>query len=367
MPTTLTYRRISVAAIEKDVKAAWTPTAQRISRLIINAGAADGTMNLNRSQRLSLVNQVGALSFSLFVGPDGKSPYATNGVTPLAPFPRVINRWYIKVVKAAVKAHADYMRKMLPEDVFNWLRNASPANLQVGGENTLRELIRVDALMHSGFVPNALAKYDPMHFWVNPVDGYTLSTRIWKNGIETRQRMEGMLDRLISEGRGSVQISRIMEQFLLPGREALRTQRPYGRDVSYYAMRLARTEIASAANRAAMLAAMLNPFVDTVDIARSASGDPTCKICPQHASIDISQNRVRDPYPLDGAPLPTFHPHCMCRWQSNVGKTPAQVTVELREYMNEGYTAPMTPANQNGLLLLMLGAVLFAESQREAA
>jgi hypothetical protein len=367
MPTTLTYRRISVAAIERDVKAAWKPTSDRITRTIVMAGDPDGTMNLNRSQRLDLINQVGTLTQALFVGADGKSPYDRNGVTPLAPFPRVLNQWYVKVVTAAVRSHAAYLKRTLPEDVYRWLRSAKTSGLQVGSEHTLKEMaIGVDALMHPGFVPNALAQYDPMHFWVNPVDGYTLSTRIWSNSIETRKRMEGMLDRLIAEGRGSAQIARIMEQFLLPGREALRTMRPYGRDVSYYAMRLARSEIASAANRAAYVSAVTNPFVETIDIARSASGDPTCEICAEHATIDIDQSRVSDPIPVDEADIPIYHPHCQCRAQSNVGQSPSEVVRQLRDYMDEDYEAPLTPANDDGFLLMLLGAYLFSQIRQAA-
>jgi len=172
-------------------------------------------------------------------------------------------------------------------------------------------------------------------------------------------QIDNMLADGLREGRASLALSKDLEQFLLPGRAALRTRKPYGKDASFNAMRLARTEIARSHNYAAYNAAYLNPYVDLIDVARSRSGDPTCKICPQHATIGLMGERLRDPYPVDSADVPIFHPHCMCVLLPVVSESPAQVTARLREEMEQAkaeYLTPyMTPVAQLALIEVFLG------------
>lgn len=81
-----------------------------------------------------------------------------------------------------------------------------------------------------------------------------------------------------AEGMGALELSRKLERFLLPNRANLRTNRPYGTSAAFDAMRLARTEIARAANQAAFLSSYLNLYVDKIDVARSGNGDKTCAV-----------------------------------------------------------------------------------------
>lgn len=356
MAKPVSYRRISINSIENDVRAAFRPGMDRITGMITRAGDSGGAINLRPEQRNALVDRVGEEVLRMFVGPDKKNAFGNDGVTALAPFPQVLNNWYVKVVAASVKSHHDMMKRLLPEDVYRWLRTAkAPAREMTSGSRTIMEVINV---VRPGFDNEAINDYLRMHDWVDP-KGNKLPRRIFRNGFETSDRMERLLDDLISQGKSSLDISRIMEQFMLPGRAALRTTAPYGTDASYLGMRLARTEIAFAANRTAYLSALLNPFVDTADIARSANGDALCPICPEHATIDIGQNRVRDPYPINAVPLCPYHPHCMCRFQANVGQSPAEVAQELRDRMEAGELPPITPADDDLLLQIILGAALY--------
>lgn len=367
MPRAITYRRFSIGTLEREIKDAFLPTSAQITRLIVRASGADGTLSgLTRRQRAVLVDAVGDAVLALFVGADGKNAFAPDGVTALAAYPRVLNRWIVKLSYEAVKPHSDYLQRVMPDDLKARIQNAqrhvreaeNPYLLQPG-ESREAHIARLKALRL--FDPNPLAEYDPAHTWVDP-NGYTLSRRIWRVGFDTRSRMERLLTDLIAQGKSATEIARQLEQFLIPGRSRFRTKRPYGSDASFDAMRLARTEIARAANAAALAAARMNPYVDTVDWARSANGDPTCPVCAAHETIGISQTRVRDPYPKYDAPTPPGHPHCMCRIQSNVSLTPDEITAQLRDMLDgarQEYLLPyLTPLEIEAFLRQLLGDIL---------
>src|SRR5690606_79860 len=145
-------------------------------------------------------------------------------------------------------------------------------------------------------------------------------------------------------------------------RAAFRTSRPYGTDASFDAMRLARTEIARAANSAAYTAAVMNPYVTAIDIARSPNGSRDCKICPQYATIGFGGERIRDSYPIESAPIPVFHPQCMCHTRSVTTDKPADITARLRAVLEEGrldlHNPAITPAQRNSFIEMLIGLEL---------
>lgn len=349
----ITYDRISIEAIEQDFAAAFEPGVDRMTRLINQRASADGTLNLSGGARALFIDAIGNEVSALFAPRGSRNPFGRDGVTAQAPFPAVLNRWYANVVYRAIKPHTDWMTKNVPADIQQALRR----RVQVRRESYVGEVANP---LKGLFVGNPLAQYDPMHTWVDP-NGYVLSQRIWRAGEATRSKIDRLLTDFIQQGTGSLEMSRVLEQFLLPGRELLRTRKPYGTDASYDAMRLARTEIAHAANQAAAIAAYTNPYVETIDVARSRWGDPTCPICPQHATIGINGERLRPAYPKSSFRIPPFHPHCLCRIQSNVGDFD-QVNQRLREWSELENPPPLdtpTPLDWASLLLLLLGAALY--------
>lgn len=348
MARPISGRRIMARAVKGftvDVRDEFARVADQVGGLLLRSADADGAIPL-RTETI-VINAAGAALDRLFVGADGRSAFGQDGVTALAPYPYLLNKWYVNVVAATVRSHQAWMQRNVPEDVYNWLAGVPSRPVPMKQAASLMgEMAQADAPLISDaplgvptmvresenpfvrrdgesdavftarlerlriFLPNPLAEYDPMHFWVDP-RGYRLSDRIWERSAEARRRLDILLRDSIREGMGARELAKLAEQWLLPGRRRIRTKKPYGTDGSFDAMRLARTEIAQAANQAAYIAACLNPYVGGVDIARSANGDPLCKVCPEHATIDLQQERVRDPYPIGAAPVPTFHPHCV--------------------------------------------------------
>jgi hypothetical protein len=292
----------------------------------------------------------------VFIGTDNRLPVLDDG-TPTAPYARLLLTQCARVTAAMIEPHHRYMERVVPPDVQAWLRARSRrlAELTDAEIDEIAERLRL-------FRPNPLAEYDPTHVWVDP-NGYRLSDRIWRTDEETRRKLDAMLRDQIAQGTGSERLARLVEQFLIPGRAKVRTERPYGVDASYDAMRLARTEIARAANEAAFIAAWLNPYVEKIEIVRSAQGDRDCKVCPQHATIGIFGERLRPAYRLGEARISPYHPHCMCRVESVVTQDPDAVTADLRRVMESAeaeYLSPyMTPLQMDGFIEQLLGQALF--------
>ena len=351
--------------------------------IIANASDRDG--NLDRESTTQAITQIGDL-LEVFMAGGNREPYADDGVTANSDMAQILNLGYVKAVYDQVTVHEQWMQKRIPNDVFQYLQNA---NRQLEFQEMTayhwyqihKEFDRWHDLAHDGvnifendnpflkrddetdeeyreridaaklFHPNPLAQIDDTRQWV-PMQkwqdsrGYQLSDRIWNNTLEVRQSINRLISQALAEGWSAIRLAKQLEQYVLPGGKT-----------AYYAMRLARSEIARAANQAAYLSSYLNPYIDAVDIVRSSTGDNRCPICPIYASLGIGGGRNRPPYPLDAAPIPIFHPYCKCHTRGVVTDNPRVVTQRIRAIMQSGgsVTPSVNPASKQSLLSQMLG------------
>jgi hypothetical protein len=82
-------------------------------------------------------------------------------------------------------------------------------------------------------------------------------------------------------------------------------------------------------------------------------------VCDQLATVGMGGERLKEPYDLYSVPAYPPHPQCLCNIQSVVTADAQQVTDELRQYMEQGDEPPLTPAADDSLLWLLLGAALY--------
>lgn len=343
------------------------PAAEQIGTVLNRYAGLDGKIDPKRERQV--LTAVGQIIDRVFVGYDGRNAYAEDGATPLSPFGTLVNTWVAYVTVKAVRNQQAWMQRNVPEDVFKWLKGAKRPE-------RVRESVTMAARMNPVFAPNVLAQYDPLHLWVDP-NGYRLSDRIWRTDNDMRARLDAMLAEQIRNGNSAFNISKKAEQFMLPGRAALRTDKPYGKDASYRGMVLGRTEITRAHGEATLISGQLNPYVTGTDWVLSGS-HPKMDICDQLATVDASGNRRKDPYPIGSFPAYPSHPQELCNLQNTVTKTPEQVTEELRRWMqgdvtldesgNELVTVgvlpppnnpPITPAADDTLLWMLLGEAFY--------
>ena len=325
--------------------------------LVISAGTLPVTRDkqsvftIPRSSERRVLQQAGDTVQRFFVGSDFRSAYADDGVTPLAPFPQMLNYWLAWVTVGVIQKHSAYLQKHLPADIQAWLRTRD-----VGQE------------MFTFVGELALPKpvYEAAHTWVDP-RGYRLSDRIWQASIETRKKVDALLADAIRSGRDVRQVARELEQFLLPSRAGVRTNKPYGRSASYDAMRLIRSELSRAHAQVTVAASMANPFVDGVDWHLSAA-HPKVDMCDRIATVGMSGQRLKPPYPLDGnvpIPVQNSHPQCICFTTSAVLSANVDTIQKLRAMMDAGEEPPVTVIDVWGYLRRLIGAFLAALVFRE--
>ena len=309
-------------------------------------------------EREMVLRQAGDVVIRIFVGQDGRSPFGQDGVTALAPYPDLLNRYLAGVQYEVIRTHNEYIRRRLPRSIFDWLANGLPRE-PIIAEIDAEEIARRAAL-RAIFVSTENLQYDPAHFFVSP-DGYTLSDRIWLTGQRTRDALDRVLAGGIRDARGALQLARDVERMLVPGQVYPRTtgrrilsiipefrrdqiptelrnlysrridqktptlQRVYwSRRVSANGMRLARTEITAAFGNAMKASSLVNPFVEKIQWLLS----------PSHPLIDICDAYHLMEYDPRNVPQYPAHPNCLCILVPVV-RNRDRVVRELREIIEE--------------------------------
>lgn len=284
------------AQVRDDVKRIFLDASGRIGTVLVRNAGPDGV--IPRRRRQDVQREAGEIVSRLFVGRDGRSAFASDGVTALAPYPLALNLALANVQAGAVRIQGEWMQRHVPAEVLAWLKRGQPRQ-PIVAEQTRTEQLR--ELYRDLFVDTGNLGYDPAHMFVSE-DGYSLSDRIWQAGTRTRAKIDQFIADGIRNGDGALLLAKRLEQFLTPGRAEVRTNKPYGTDASYDAMRLARTEITAAFGRATMAAGRANPYVTGM----------WWKLSPSHPKPDICDTyEAGSPWALGALPDYPAHPQCV--------------------------------------------------------
>lgn len=264
-----------------------------------------------------------------FEGPAAQSPYA-----------RLLVEWMRRSIEVQVDVHLAVLERYARRDglVWGWLtgpRAAGQMREMARGERPDAALIHLyemgwddghvcgEGCNHTHGVVREIEDrrliYDPYHLFVYGDSPYRLSDRVWRTSIEVRANIDRVVAYHLPQGTGAVRMAEELRRYLQPGEAPVMTRTPYGREGSYSARRLARTEVTAAGGRAFINAAQANPYVGAVRWSRTAFGQP-CPICDPKVGV----------YPVDEVPLYPGHPHCMCTLSPEVVANPAAVTEALR-------------------------------------
>jgi hypothetical protein len=363
------------AGLRRDLNAMYRQMVNEMSALLLRYGIGDNS-TIPSARHDDVAEEIGLIHRKYFVGMMGRKSFDDNGLA-ITPYARILQKWYVYAVVGAIRLDRVWMKQHLPEDVYNWLARTSRKTLARGaqmqeaenpyarrpdedGEEYRARLIKDLYIVHD----NPLAEIDPSRKWVpftrwQDDKGYRLSDRLWRGEQRAHDKIDEILMRELRNNMGSLRLSRLLEQFLLPERAGVKTNKPYNVTASFDAMRLARTEITRAYNQAAYTSALLNPYVNSIDVVRSSNGDADCDICPQHATIDGQGNRIRPPYDQNTAHVGPFHPNCRCRVSPVPADTPEQITQNLRAFMAfDPAIEPAPTAATDNLIDAMLGPAL---------
>ncbi len=320
--------QIQQTAIIRDLESMFQDLANEARGVLLRYADADGV--IQSARRRALRTEIASISLRYFVGIDTRNAYTEANIA-LSRYASILNRYIARVVADVVTAHRRWLQNNIPFDVFVWLQN---------GRDPVQEQVST----------NVLAQYEHSHEWLDS-RGYALSDRIWQVGERTRRNIDTLLATGIANGNSAVQIADLLERYLLPSRAPIRTRTPYGRDGSFDARRLARSEITLAHSRASLVSAAMNPFVESMNY----------NLSPRHPRVDICDPLAEgSPYPVDECPTPILstHAQCLCNVSPNVGDINA-IVADIRNQIANGELSFTNPANAAQFLRLLLGVVLF--------
>lgn len=323
---------VALSAFQKALDAIFDELVKSIAETLNRSARRDNSLSIYSERDLR--NAVGDLTLGVFVDLSTLTAFLPGSTVGRAPYPKLLNSWLSWSALKVVESHADFIRDKVAPEVFAWLKTRGERVFQL------------------------VATYDQPHFWVDP-RGYRLSDRIYRAGLRTRQKLDSVVADGIRTGRSARAISKDVEAMLLPGRQSVRTSKPYGTDASYDGMRLGRTEITRANVTMQQAAGLMNPFVEGMDFVLSFK-HRDFDICDSLASVGITGGRLREPYPIATAPMPVIdtHPQCLCNVQTTVVRDAGAVSERLNASFEQGLTAPATPADEIPFLVALVGEYL---------
>lgn len=154
--------------------------------------------------------------------------------------------------------------------------------------------------------------------WARTHKGMMLSDRIWQTSDNARQAIRDIIWDGTARGRDAVKVARDIEKYVRHGARTLtedypemmeRMGRRIPKNLSYEALRLARTEMSNAFREGTYAAGRTNPSYRGVRYMLSSS-HPAADICDDFASADL-YDLGPGGYP-EGEEPPIAHPQCLC-------------------------------------------------------
>ena len=151
------------------------------------------------------------------------------------------------------------------------------------------------------------------------IKGLNLSHRIWSNSKRVNQTLGLIVKDSIFQGEHPVEVAKKVETYVQDGARTLVTQYPnmmerigdlLPNDLSYEALRLARTEMMAAYGEATKQSLDVIPSMSAVKWSLSNAG-VACHVCVENSKKDVGHG----PGVYEKHQLPEYpaHPNCMCQ------------------------------------------------------
>lgn len=155
--------------------------------------------------------------------------------------------------------------------------------------------------------------------WARTKNGMKLSDRIWQTSENARDAIRDLIQESVATGQDAVKTARMLERYVQGGSNTLAAEYPnmmkrmngrVPKDISYEALRLARTETTAAFGEGTIAAARMTPSYKGIKWILSNS-HPAEDICNTLAEAD-GWGLGEGVYPPGNEPLYPGHPNCLC-------------------------------------------------------
>ena len=142
---------------QKDYEGIARSVTDRIRNALVAIADEDGIIQPQRRREAQRV--VRERTFRLFVNENGE-PFGPNGISPLAPYPEVLNAALATGQMRAIELQGKFMERNLPTDLLEWLRQGVDREDDVVAtfESRSEYLLRTYRYI---FVRSEMLGYDP--------------------------------------------------------------------------------------------------------------------------------------------------------------------------------------------------------------
>jgi hypothetical protein len=267
-----------------------------------------------------------------------------------------LTRAHLTTLEKSLRQEAD----MISQNITKRLQDDLPRAVEAGAKPVQQHLltafeqagVALDAVrLQRGFGDVNSQAVETI--WARTRNGMTLSGRIWEKGQEARDAIRSIIWDGTARGRDAVQIARDLEKYVRHGRGTLAKDYPemmkrmgkrIPKDLSYEALRLARTEMSMAFQEGTYAAGRVSPSYKGIRWMLSSS-HPIQDVCDDLATADL-YGMGPGGYPSGEEPV-VPHPNCLCvsvpivedtdelverleRWVANPGSEP-----DLEQWYND--------------------------------
>lgn len=231
----------------------------------------------------------------------------------------VIYRNHLEELERLLRLEADRLTTDYQQRMEGYIKDA------VSAGTGYSRLIATDLFKRAGINTDGLARFfagvntqAAEACWARTKKGLYLSDRIWRQSENFRHTIRNIIQEAVAAGQDVITTARMLEQYVRQGRTALAKSYPEmmkrmaGRvpgDLSYEALRLARTEMTAAFGEGTIAAAQVTPSYIGMKWVLSNS-HPVWDICDPLAAHD--EGLGRGVYSPGNEPPFPAHPNCIC-------------------------------------------------------
>ncbi len=257
-----------------------------------------------------------------------------------------IRKKHFKELEKSLRAEAERIQKGLTEAFVDYIDSAAKAGVGYT-QGVVLNLFDQAGLKTSGIrkLFSRVNKQAVEAIWARTKNGLYLSDRIWEQGEKYRTTMRDLIQESVAIGQDVVTTARMIQQYVRKGAMTLTKRYPNmmkrmkGRipgNISYEALRLARTEMTAAFGEGAIAASRVAPSYVGMKWVLSKS-HPVPDICDTLSTYDSGLGPGVYP-PGDEPPYPA-HPNCLCALVP-IHEEPEEFVARLRNWLEDPENEP---------------------------
>jgi hypothetical protein len=259
-----------------------------------------------------------------------------------------IRKKHFKELEKSLRAEAERIQKGLTEAFVDYIDSAAKAGVGYT-QGVVLNLFDQAGLKTSGIrkLFSRVNKQAVEAVWARTRNGLYLSDRIWEQSEKYRTIMRDLIQESVAIGQDAVKTARMLQQYVRQGAMTLARDYPNmmkrmkGRipgNISYEALRLARTEMSAAFGEGAIAAARVAPSYLGMKWVLSKS-HPVPDMCDTLATQNFGLGLGPGVYPPGDEPPYPAHPNCLCALVP-IHEDPEEFVARLKDWLEDPKNDP---------------------------